>query len=216
LGASYCRRNSKKGGVCMYVRENITSSQVDIKNYCIEYDMEACVLKVHLNNTIIHILTIYSSPAGDFSKFLEILDNIIRLLINPKTETVISEDINVNYLINSNRKYQLICLYVCNLSLASGIFPSRLKFYMVKPIFKKGKKTSMSNYRLISLLPFSKMFEKVIYTRLYQHCIESNILSKQQYGFRINSSTEKATFNLLITIYNALSNRIMVGGIFST
>ena len=105
--------------------------------------------------------------------------------------------------------------YICNLSLESGIFPSHLKFYMVTPIFKKGKKTSMSNYRPISLLPsFSKIFEKVIHTRLYQHCIESNILSKQQYGFRINSSTEKATFNLLNTIYNALNNRIMEGGIF--
>jgi hypothetical protein len=101
------------------------------------------------------------------------------------------------------------------MSLASGIFPSSLKFSMVKPIFKKGNKTSMSNYRPISLLPsFSKIFEKVIYTTLYQHCIESNILSQQQYGFRINSSTKKATFNLLHTIYNALNNRIMVGGIF--
>jgi hypothetical protein len=107
--------------------------------------------------------------------------------------------------------------YICNLALASGIFPSRLKFSMVKPIFKKRNKTSMSNYRPISLLPsFPEIFEKVIYeyTRLYQHCIESNILSKQQYGFRINSSTEKATFNLLNTIYNALNNRIMEGGIF--
>jgi hypothetical protein len=105
--------------------------------------------------------------------------------------------------------------YICNLSLASGIFPSCLKFSVVKPIFKKGNKTAMSNYRPISLLPpFSKMFEKVIYTRLYQHCIESSILSKQLYSFRINSSTEKATFNLLNTIYNALNNRIMVGGTF--
>jgi hypothetical protein len=73
----------------------------------------------------------------------------------------------------------------------------------------------MSTYRPIYLLPsFSKIIEKVIYTRLNQHCIESNILSKQQYGFRINSATEKATFNLLNTISNALNNRIMVGGIF--
>jgi hypothetical protein len=86
---------------------------------------------------------------------------------------------------------------------------------MVKPIFQKGNETFMSNYRPISLLPpFSKNFEKLIYTRLYQFCIKSDILSKQQYGFRINSSTEKNTFKLLNTSYNALNNRIMVGGIF--
>jgi exonuclease III len=96
LGASYCKRNSKKGGECIYVRENITSSQVDITNYCTEYDIEACVLKVHLDNTIIHILTIYRSPKGDFSKFLEVLDNILRFLINPKTEIIICGDISAN------------------------------------------------------------------------------------------------------------------------
>jgi len=53
-----------------------------------------------------------------------------------------------------------------------------------------------------------------MYTRLYQYCIESNILSKHQYGFRLNSLTEKATFNLLCEIYDALNTRIIVGGIF--
>jgi len=53
-----------------------------------------------------------------------------------------------------------------------------------------------------------------MYTRLYQYCIESSILSKHQYGFRLNSLTEKATFNLLHEIYDALNTRIIVGGIF--
>jgi hypothetical protein len=64
----------------------------------------------------------------------------------------------------------------------------------------------MSNYRPTPhLLSFSKIFEKVIYLRLYQHCTENNILSNHQYGFRCNSSREIATFNLLNEIYGALS-----------
>jgi len=59
LGASCCRMNSIKEGANIFVCENITSTQVDIKNYCLDYDMKACVLKVHLDNTTIHILTIY-------------------------------------------------------------------------------------------------------------------------------------------------------------
>jgi len=79
------------------------------------------------------------------------------------------------------------------------------KFSTVKTIFKEGNKNFIAKYRPVSLLPsFSKIFEKVIHThththtRLYQHCTESNILSKHQYGFQLNSSTEKATFNLLM------------------
>jgi hypothetical protein len=60
--------------------------------------------------------------------------------------------------------------YVCNRMLTTGTFPDRLKFSEIKPIYKKGDKTLISNYRPISLLPvFSKIFGKLIYKRLYYH-----------------------------------------------
>ena len=54
----YCRMNSIKGGAFNWVHENINSTQVDIKKYCSDYNMEARVLEVHLDNTTIHMLTI--------------------------------------------------------------------------------------------------------------------------------------------------------------
>jgi hypothetical protein len=39
-----------------------------------------------------------------------------------------------------------------NHSLCAGIFPDHLKIPIVKPLFKKGNKTSITNYRPISLL----------------------------------------------------------------
>ena len=48
--------------------------------------------------------------------------------------------------------------YICNKSLSSGIFPSRLKFSEIKPLPKKGDRTDITNFRLISLLTsFSKI-----------------------------------------------------------
>ena len=53
---------------------------------------------------------------------------------------------------------------VFNKILSRGIFPDRLKFPEVKPLYKKGVKTEFSNYRPISLLTsFSKIIEKIIY-----------------------------------------------------
>jgi len=55
---------------------------------------------------------------------------------------------------------------ILNKILSTGVFPKRLKFSEVKPLYKKGIKAELSNYRPISLLPsFSKIIEKVIYKR---------------------------------------------------
>jgi len=49
---------------------------------------------------------------------------------------------------------------------------------------------------------------------LYQHIDQNNILANEQYGFRNNSSTEKASFKLINEILLALNDTLTVGGIF--
>jgi len=99
--------------------------------------------------------------------------------------------------------------------LSTGIFPTRLKFSQITPFFEKDNKTEISNYRPISLLTsFSKVFEKIIYNRLYHNVISNNILAKEQYSFRNNSSTDVASYNLINNILKALNNKMRVGGIF--
>ena len=51
--------------------------------------------------------------------------------------------------------------YFFNLCLSTGTFPNPLKVAAVKPIFKSGDSSLVSNYRPISVLPFiSKILEK--------------------------------------------------------
>jgi hypothetical protein len=60
--------------------------------------------------------------------------------------------------------------YICNLMISTGIFPTRLKFAEIKPLYRKGEMANISNYRSISLLTsFSKIFENIIFTRLIHH-----------------------------------------------
>ena len=55
-----------------------------------------------------------------------------------------------------------IYIYICNEILKTGIFPDRLKYAIVKPIFKKGNKYEVYNYRPISLLTsFSKFLKNL-------------------------------------------------------
>ena len=95
------------------------------------------------------------------------------------------------------------------MSLCSGTFPTQLKYSQINPIFKKGSKTDLSNYRPISLLTsFSEVLEKIIYKRLNHHIEVNNTLVKEQYGFRNNSSTEIASYNLINNILKALNNKM--------
>jgi hypothetical protein len=81
-------------------------------------------------------------------------------------------------------------------------------------MFKNCKKHEPSNYRPISLLStFSKIFERLIYDRLYKHINRNNILDNQ-YGFRPNSSTEKASFKLTEELLTAMNSKQLLGGIF--
>jgi len=97
---------------------------------------------------------------------------------------------------------------------STGVFPHRLKYAVVKPIFKKGNKQEICKYRAISLLTsFSKIIEKCIYARLHAHIDINNILVQEKYGFWTHSSTEQAAFTLIDSILTAMNNNQMVGGI---
>ena len=97
-------------------------------------------------------------------------------------------------------------IYICNRMHSTGTFPDRLKFSEIQPIYKKGDKALITNYRPISLLAvFSKIFKKFIYETLYQHLTSKNILVKEQFGFRYNNSTEIAIYTLINNILSFLN-----------
>ena len=105
--------------------------------------------------------------------------------------------------------------YICNKVLSTGVFPDTLKYLEIKPLLKKGDKTRISNYRPISLLiSFSKIIENIIYKGLCDHININNILVKEQFGLRTNSSTEIAAYILINNILSSLNNKLMVGGLF--
>jgi hypothetical protein len=73
----------------------------------------------------------------------------------------------------------------------------------------------MSNFRPVSLLiSFPKILEKIIYNRINAYITLYKILVDEQYGFRDNTSTDNATYTLLLEIITALNNKQTVGGIF--
>jgi len=102
-----------------------------------------------------------------------------------------------------------------NKSLHEGTFPDTLKIAKVLPIHKKGDPYNMNNYRPISLLPtFSKIYEKVIFKRVYSFLDANNIFYDRQYGFRPKHSTIDAIHDFTNNIYDTIEHSKYGVGIF--
>ena len=110
------------------------------------------------------------------------IDQIIKELKNGAPGCA---DINAFVLKDTRQSINRPVCYLCNLSLSEGVFPKELKLANVLPLFKSGDPMLFNNYRPVSLLcVLSKVFEKVMYTRLLSFLEPRNILIKNQFGFR--------------------------------
>ena len=108
-----------------------------------------------------------------------------------------------------------ILAYLFNLGIFSGVFPSELKSAVVVPLFKKGDRQNVQNYRPISLLPvISKVFEKAIKIRIMKFLIKTNYLSPKQFGFRKKLSTEDALLEFCSFLLKGLDSKLMCAGLF--
>ena len=105
---------------------------------------------------------------------------------------------------------------IINLSFSTGIYPDNLKIAKVVPVFKnKGSILQCNNFRPISLLSnINKIYEKLIYTRLYKFLDTHNCIYNLQFGFREKHSTNHALFSITEKIREGLDNNNFACGIF--
>lgn len=103
---------------------------------------------------------------------------------------------------------------IFNLSLSTGCFPEIWKSSFITPIFKKGDKCQIENYRPICIMSsLPKLFEQIILSKI-MHQIKP-IISTFQHGFMPDRSTLS---NLLLYenfISNALSKGLQVDTIYT-
>lgn len=108
-----------------------------------------------------------------------------------------------------------IITLLINQAFTTGVFPLKLKFSEIKPIYKKGSAKDISNYRPISILSnISKIFERAINFRLVQFLEANNIICNEQYGFRKNRNTELALSSFVDRVSGALDGSRSAAGVF--
>ena len=87
----------------------------------------------------------------------------------------------------------------------TGILPTLWKSANVTPVHKKESKQFVKNYRPISLLPlFAKIFERILFLKMYNHFVANNLITNNQSGFRPNDSVTNQLIFLVGKIYSSL------------
>ena len=125
------------------------------------------------------------------------------------------DDISVKFLQAAKNLVAKPLMLIFNKAITTGQYPDALKIAKVIPLFKKGETTLITNYRPISLLSLlNKIFEKLLYRRLYKFLVKHNVLYKYQFGFRKGYSTTMALIEIVNNIKTAIDNNKFVCGIF--
>ncbi len=138
------------------------------------------------------------------------IEGIIKDLKNGK-----ASDIPITVIKKSSHIISPHLAFHFNTLMQNGLFPQKLKLAKVTPIFKKGNEELIENYRPISILPiFGKIFEKIIYTRLYSFFTSQGLMQQKQFGFREGHSTSHALNCSVDLIRKALQQKQHVLGIF--
>jgi exonuclease III len=111
IGAQFCRVTYEKGGAIIYVHNSLQYTTIDLSDFCKEKDIEICAIKLILDSLNIFVITIYRAPAGNFNYFLQ-LENILQSHSTSISHIIICGDLNVNYLIETHEKANLIICYL--------------------------------------------------------------------------------------------------------
>lgn len=195
----------KKESLLENMHENYpTKSKTDILNTANEFFINACPdLNVNLDSVteriVSHNKNLFLTPTSPAE--------VKQIVLSLKDKKSVGKDqIPVMLIKNVVEEIAGPLSYLINLSISTGVFPDRLKTAQIRPIYKKGKRDEMENYRPIALLNnFSKIFERVIFERIISFLENERILSSSQNGFRKGRSTARAVYQALVGILDSMN-----------
>ena len=140
---------------------------------------------------------------------------INKLIVGLKNTATWYDDISAALLKLSLEYIADPLVHICNSSMIEGVFPEQLKVACVLPLYKAEDPMYFNHYWPVPLLTIlSKVFERLMYYRLFKFLDRLSILYKHQFGFQKNHSTHMSLSSLIDRLTNAVEDGEYVVGIF--
>ena len=192
---------------CNYFSSITSSFKFEPLSLCLEYSTKLfnLISKVSISNNSLFQLNEFST------------DEVITALKSLKPNSGAGEvGIESSVFIESADALGNSIKNLFNLIIKTGMFPDEWKVAHVTPIYKgKGSKSTLENYRPISILPpIAKLFESLITKKLYDHLESEGLLHDTQYGFRKSRSCELALNSMIQSWRESLGSEKEVFSLF--
>ena len=188
-----------------FIDEGINNSYEGITGILKNYEKHPSILKIKEKVQINETFSFKKTSIN------EVEHEISRL---NKNKTTSYDDIPAKVLCSSSDIVSPIISKIYDNIKTNCVFPDPLKMGNVTPVYKKGERTNMENYRPISNLPTaSKIYEREMYRQIYTYIDE--YLSPYLSGFRKGYSTQHCLAVMIETWKKAVDRKEYAGGILT-
>jgi hypothetical protein len=130
--------------------------------------------------------------------------------VNNKNSTG-KDGVMMKHIISSVNNSSIAISKLINSIIDNEVWPEKLKIQVLRPIYKKGSKKNLDNYRPISLLSnINKIIEKFLAKQILGFLNKHEIITNKQFGFRQNKGTTDALKYVNEVTSKALNNGFYV------
>ena len=135
--------------------------------------------------------------------------NVTKILKNlPNKNSVDNDGFSYNILKKGGSFVSRFLSHFFSLTLKQSQIPDAWKKAIVTPIYKNGSKTSVRNYRPISITSCcSRILERIVNGKIIQHLVLNNVLNDTQHGFLPGKSTD----TILLKFYDYVTENVDKG-----
>ena len=135
--------------------------------------------------------------------------DVLKIMSSMAPKTSFSFDYLSNKLIKHLRyELALPISHLINTSLNLGYVPPEYKLARVRPIYKKGSRNEVSNFRPISLVSsVSKIFDKVVAHQVTEYMNQNNYFYDKQFGYRSRHSCQDLLLQYLDFVHTARNKK---------
>ena len=144
------------------------------------------------------------------------VDDVVQVIRKLPLKSSVDAD-NLSYKILKNGGFHIAyhIFHLFSLSLELSRVPSSWKCAIIKPIFTKGSKLTVTNYRPINVTSCcSRILERIINTRIIAFLSANDLISQSQHGFLKGKSTDTILIRFYDFVTNAIDQNLLVDSIF--